>query len=447
MEVLSFALATAGLLGLVFGLLNLPPRSPVKTPVPRAGALVLIAIFTVFSVAGCAPSDADSDGPADEPVSEPQESESEKSEGGGDAGEGGDEPAGEEASEDSDDTRGSDVNPEGETLAVHFIDVGQGDSILLETDDAKILIDGGTRAAGEVVVQYLIDRGIRELDLVIGTHPHADHIGGLIEVFRQFKVYSVIDAGVPHTTVTFDDYLTEIERQVGAGHMVYQVPEDQVLTYGALTLSVIGPAPGADLGSLNDNSVVARVDFGTTSFIFTGDAEKAAEAHLLGRSVDLKADVLKVGHHGSRTSTTQPFLEAVSPEYAVIQVGEGNRYGHPTDEVLARLHQAGVQIFRNDLQGTVVFISDGSALKPTVDAWTYETSRADPEPEPDGPGSININTASLDDLQAIIHVGEARAQEIVDKRPFSSLDDLLSITGIGPARLQDIKDQGMAYVE
>ena len=328
-------------------------------------------------------------------------------------------------------------------MYVHFIDVGQGDAILIETDNVTILIDGGVRSAGEIVVQYLVQRGIRELDLVIGTHPHADHIGGLIEVLRNFKVHSVIDAGVPHTTITFDDYLTEIEKQVATGHCSYETPQGQVVTAGALTLTVLGP--GRDLGSLNDNSVVARVDFGRTSFLFTGDAERASEEHLLSLGVNLGADVLKVGHHGSRTSTTPAFLQAVSPAHAVIQVGEGNRYGHPNEEVLQRLVSAGVSIYRTDQHGTVVFASDGETL--TVDASPWDDTASEPEPDPPVTGRININTASFEQLQEIIHIGPERAEEIIRLRPFRSLDGLTAVTGIGPGRLQDIKDQGIAYVE
>ena len=328
-------------------------------------------------------------------------------------------------------------------MYVHFIDVGQGDAILIETDNVTILIDGGVRSAGEIVVQYLVQRGIRELDLVIGTHPHADHIGGLIEVLRNFKVHSVIDAGVPHTTITFDDYLTEIEKQVAAGHCSYETPQGQVVTAGALTLTVLGP--GRDLGSLNDNSVVARVDFGRTSFLFTGDAERASEEHLLSLGVNLGADVLKVGHHGSRTSTTPAFLQAASPAHAVIQVGEGNRYGHPNEEVLQRLVSAGVSIYRTDQHGTVVFASDGETL--TVDASPWDDTASEPEPDPPVTGRININTASFEQLQEIVHIGPERAEEIIRLRPFSSLDGLTAVTGIGAGRLQDIKDQGIAYVE
>ena len=250
--------------------------------------------------------------------------------------------------------------PDRETLYVHFIDVGQGDCILIEAGCFTVLIDGGPRNSGQLVVDYLVKRGIREIDVLIATHPHADHIGGLIAVLESFPVKRIIDAGIPHTTVTFDDYLTLVETQVKAGCR-YETPEDQTIELpGAAFLDILGP-PG-DLGSLNDNSVVCRLVFANTSFLFTGDAQQAAEESLLEREVPLTADVLKVGHHGSRTSTTPPFLDAVSPTYAVIPCGRDNRYGHPHDEVLERLERFGVTVYRNDQHGTIIFTSDGDTL-------------------------------------------------------------------------------------
>jgi len=280
--------------------------------------------------------------------------------------------------------------PEAKTLAVHFIDVGQGDAILLLVQPgATVLIDGGPRAAGQTVVNYLTERGVKELDLVIATHPHADHIGGLIDVLEAFKVKRVIDSGQPHTTKTFDDYLTAVERQVEAGHCVYETPEGQIVQLASnVTLKVLGP--DRDLSSLNDNSVVARVDFGKTSFLFTGDAEKEAEERLLARGVDLKADVLKVGHHGSSTSTSAAFLAAVAPAYAVICVGAGNSYGHPTEQTLNRLAAAGARIYRTDVSGHVVFTSDGTTLTTAAAAW------AAPAPQPPASQGMFVGSKKSD---------------------------------------------------
>lgn len=338
------------------------------------------------------------------------------------------------------DSNGEETEVGSGLLRAHFIDVGQGDSILLETPSATVLIDGGPRSAGDTVVQYLVRRGIEHLDLVIGTHPHEDHIGGLIPVLQQFSVSTVIDAGVPHTTRTFDDYLSAIERAVESGGTDYQVPGGQRITLGDLTLRILGP--NEDLGSLNDNSVVARVDYGDISFLFTGDAEAAAEEHLLRIGADVDVDVLKVAHHGSRTSTSVPFLREATPSLAIIGVGADNRYGHPTEEVLSRLAEAGVEVFRTDRHGTVVVQTCGRDISVHTEFDDDDTAREE------GPAEgININTAEGRELERIVHVGPERAEEIIQLRPFPSVDALTRVHGIGPGRLQDIIEQGLAYAE
>ncbi len=289
------------------------------------------------------------------------------------------EPDGGQDEEQGESEEAVDPEPYTQSLAVHFIDVGQGDAILIETRPGLIvLIDGGTRTAGRVVVDYLVARGIREIDIVIATHPHADHIGGLIEVLRSFTVHRVIDSGVPHTTATYRDFLLAVEAQPDT---LYEFPENQVIQLSdSVTLSILGP--DQPFSSINDNSVVCRVDFGSTSFLFTGDAEHAAEARLLARGVNLNADVLKVGHHGSRTSTTQAFLDAVGPDHAVIQVGAGNTYGHPADETLIRLEAAGAEVYRNDIHGHIVFESSGTAIMASVSPWINEPSSSEGPQDP-----------------------------------------------------------------
>jgi len=339
-------------------------------------------------------------------------------------------------------------------LKVHFIDVGQGDSILIESPSGRIvLIDGGPRTAGEKVVSYLKKAGISAIDIVIGTHPHEDHIGGLIEVLRNFPVREVIDPGVVHTTKTFEDYLTIIDQR-NIPFTEGRAGMSRDLGAGAV-MQILHPSSPSS-SHLNDASIVARVVYGQMSFLFTGDAEEKSEFEMLARSnIQLNSTVLKVGHHGSRTSTSQAFLDAVNPNHAVIMCGKDNRYGHPHQEVLSRLAAAGVQVLRTDIHGTMV-------MSATKDAVIIETLVDDttPRPAPDpgyvpvpepGPepvlGRVNINTASLEELQEIVHIGPARAEEIIRLRPFSSVDGLTRVTGIGPARLQDIKDEGRAYVE
>ncbi|MFO7941540.1 MAG: ComEC/Rec2 family competence protein [Bacillota bacterium] len=274
-------------------------------------------------------------------------------------------PPGEEAAKAREDTStDSDGNPRDTSsdneLRAHFIDVGQGDAILLTAESANILIDGGSRSAGDALVDYLRKLGIERLDLVVASHPHEDHIGGLLAVFEHFPVDTVLDAGVPHTTATFDRYLTRLERMVGEDGTQYLTPEGQTLRFGDVTVEVLGPRFAYD--SLNDNSVVCRVGFRRTSFLFTGDMERETESDLLGSGENVEADVLKVSHHGSRSSTSEEFLRGVSPAHAVICVGEDNSYGHPADEVLERLSEYGVRVHRTDSSGTLLFISDGESI-------------------------------------------------------------------------------------
>lgn len=327
--------------------------------------------------------------------------------------------------------------PEDGHLAVHFIDVGQGDAIFIQTESHNLLIDGGDR--GNTVPKYLQSRGVNDIHIMIGTHPHADHIGGLINVMQEMEVLEVIDPAVVHTTRTFEEYLTLIDQQdirftEGRAGMVREIGEGK-------DISILHPEDPHHM-HLNDASIVARVSYGEVSFLFTGDAEEAAEREILDRSKQaLRSTILKVGHHGSRTSTTPAFLEAVDPEIAVILCGAGNRYGHPHEETLYHLTSRGIEIYRTDIHGNIVISTDGR---------NYHIHGHDPLGYEGGevsPVRVDINSADIDRLQEIIHISERRAQELITLRPFDTLDQLTRITGIGPARLQDIKDQGLAHVK
>ena len=241
------------------------------------------------------------------------------------------------------------------SLSVHFIDVGQGDAIFIQAPEKNILIDGGERDSN--VVSYLQNLGIDSLDLVLGTHPHNDHIGGLINVLENIPVKEVIDPGVIHTTKTFEDYLTLIDTQeikftTGRAGLTRELG-------GGAMLQILHPAaPSSSL--LNDASLVTKITLGEISFLFTADAEENSEAQMMLHSNHhLKSTILKVGHHGSSSSTSPLFLELVNPECAIIMVGAKNKYEHPHEETLQTLAAAGVNIYRTDLHGTITITTDG----------------------------------------------------------------------------------------
>ncbi|HHY32744.1 MAG TPA: MBL fold metallo-hydrolase [Firmicutes bacterium] len=246
-------------------------------------------------------------------------------------------------------------------LRVHFIDVGQGDAVLVEAPSGKtMLIDGGPPESSDRLVEYLKVHGVSKLDVVVSTHPHADHIGGLIEVLREFKVGLVVDSGKVHTTATYERFLSLIDEK-GIDFRLGRAGGDIDLGPGveARILSPVEPLPE----NINDCSVVIRLRYGTTSFLFTGDAERDAEDAMLRRGVELGATVLKVAHHGSSTSSKPWFLEEVKPAVAVILVGAGNPFGHPHRVTLMNLAEHTDEIYRTDTHGDVLVVTDGTTFQ------------------------------------------------------------------------------------
>ncbi|KYD09110.1 MBL fold metallo-hydrolase [Heyndrickxia sporothermodurans] len=244
-------------------------------------------------------------------------------------------------------------------LYVHFINVGQGDSIYIKTPKGDdILIDGGNRDGSDVVA-YLKKQKVKDIEVMISTHPDADHIGGLDEVLKAFKVKSVYAPKVSHTTKAFKEFLTAVKHE---GLKIKSATKGVSLPIKGVSAKFIAPVKTYSKSDLNDWSAVLKLTYGKKSFIFTGDAEIKSETDMIHSKQSLRADVLKVGHHGASTSTSTAFLKAVHPTYAVISVGKGNHYGHPTSTVLNRLNSNKVKVFRTDKQGTIIAKTDGKSL-------------------------------------------------------------------------------------
>jgi competence protein ComEC len=252
------------------------------------------------------------------------------------------------------------------SLQIYLLDVGQGDGLLIVSPGGKhVLVDAGTPQAGDEVVAALRKRGIQSLDLLVATHPHADHIGGMKRVLDNFPVKNFLDSGQEHPTATYERLLKAIKDQ-RINFIEAAKGQTFELDAGA-KLEVLNPMGNGQWitkvrsgGSVeNANSVVLRLSYGEFAMIFTGDAEAETEAEMIKAGENLRAQVLKVGHHGARYATSDEFLRAVSPRAAVISAGADNRYGHPTEETLDRLRRERVAVYRTDLHGEIAIISDG----------------------------------------------------------------------------------------
>ena len=266
----------------------------------------------------------------------------------------------------------------GTTVTVHFIDVGQGDSIFIDTQNRDVLIDGGSATASQTVIDYLAHLNITYIHLVIATHMHEDHIGGLVPILNStITIDQVLINNQTHNSNTYKKFIT-----LAKTHNLTAAKRGQtfILTETA-NLTVVNPIQPLQFGDQNDNSIVTKLQVANTSFLFMGDAEEPAEQSMLVSSVvSIKCDVLKIGHHGSYTATSQTFLDIASPTYAIISAGEDNSYGHPHEETIQKLLTKGVTIYGTITSGTIIASTDGTTI----------TFHNNPQPIPELP--LNLIT-------------------------------------------------------
>ena len=252
--------------------------------------------------------------------------------------------------------------PSVDELSVHYIDVGQGDSIYITSGDDGMLIDCGESGDTDRVISYLDNMGVSKINYVVGTHPHSDHMGGMSKIVEHFEIGEMI---IPHiddsdtpTTKYFERFLNACAEK---NLSLTEAELGRKITLGDAELKIIAPN-SLDYSNINNYSIGLIMHHGENSFIFTGDAEKLAEEEMIEKNLLEDIDVYKVGHHGSDTSSSMDFLNVIKPDYAVISCGEGNSYGHPNDITIENLSKFTDKIYRTDLMGTIVFTSDGKSL-------------------------------------------------------------------------------------
>ena len=241
-------------------------------------------------------------------------------------------------------------------LKVTFVDVGQADCILIQEENKNMLIDAGNNEDGNKLVKYFNSLNIHDFEYIVGTHPHEDHIGGLDDVINNFDVKTIYMPDVITTTKTFEDVIDAADKK----NLSITIPKiGDTFKLENATIKII--YTGTDATDLNNTSIVLKLIYGNTSFLFTGDATSKVEEQILNSNVE--ATVLKVGHHGSKYSSTNDFLKKVNPKYAVISVGNGNSYGHPADTTINKLNRLGINIYRTDELGSIIMISDGNNIE------------------------------------------------------------------------------------
>jgi competence protein ComEC len=336
--------------------------------------------------------------------------------------------------------------PKAPEVSVEVLDVGQGDAILIRSPEGKTaLIDAGP---GRNVVALLKQRKVTSIDLLVLTHHHADHYGGMTEVIKEFKPRVFLASGSSHTTASYLKLL-QLVRDEGI-RAISPTPNARRIGLGTAVLTIL-PQPPENNDEENDNSIGIRLDFGNFSALITGDSQDQSRAYWLRTCPALVKDVtlLKLAHHGSRNGTDARWLDSTRPEIAAASLGAGNEYGHPHPEVLSLLDRRNVPLLRTDLAGTLKFVSDGA----TWDVATSRKGRAEvaaraPSRPPAGDRDegvvtasmrVNINTATQEELETLPGVGPTTARRIIAGRPYRTADELLGVRGIGETKLAGLR--------
>lgn len=245
-------------------------------------------------------------------------------------------------------------------MLVHYIDVGQGDCILIQVNNKNLLIDSGPKSDKKKLFNYLSSLNLKKLDYVIATHPHEDHIGNMANVINSYKINAFYAPKIQSNTKTFENMVDALKSKKLKINVIKRGTNS--INLGTDTRVTIFSPTKNDYENLNNYSPVMKIEYGTTSFLFTGDAQNDIEEEILSNNDDISADILKIGHHGSSTSTSDNFLKKVNPSIGVISVGEGNVYNHPNDDILERLKKNKVTIYRTDTNGTIILSSDGKSI-------------------------------------------------------------------------------------
>ena len=242
-----------------------------------------------------------------------------------------------------------------EKLKIYYIDVGQADCILIENNNEYMLIDAGNNNDGPLLVKYFQELGIKDFKYLVGTHPHEDHIGGLDDIITNFNINTIFIPDAITTTKTFEDLLNAIDKK----NLTYTIPKiDSTFTLGEINIKVI--YTGTDTTDLNNTSIILKMTYKNTTYLFTGDTTSTTEKKILNK--DITADVLKVAHHGSNYSSTDAFIKKVKPKYAIISVGKDNKYNHPAISTINKLNKYNIKTYRTDELGTIILTSDGKKI-------------------------------------------------------------------------------------